>query len=140
MRKPGITEEYLQRGLAENERMHNDMQSLVKQAVHDGTPIAVSLVNTFNDVTSSHDARLAAIRNRLPPNIVMLLALSAVVSMVQIGMQHGELNERELATGAGFILLVSLCYWITFDLNQPQGGMITISQEPMQRLLTSLSQ
>ena len=120
--------------------MHNEMQSLVKVALDDGTPIAVSLINTFNDVTSSHDARLAAIRNRLPASIVLLLCMSAVVSMVQIGMQHGKLDERELTTGIGFVLLVCLCVCVTLDLNQPHGGMITISQEPMQRLLASLSQ
>lgn len=140
IRKPDITEAELQRALAENERMHNELQSLVKQAVDDGTPITIALVNTLNDLTSSHDARLAAVRNRLPPSIVVLLCLSAIVSMIQIGMQHGELSERELATSIGFILLVSLCVWVTLDLNQPQGGMITISQEPLQRLLANLSQ
>lgn len=139
IRHPRITEEQLQKGLAINEQMHNEMQSLVKVAVDDGTPIIVPLVNTFNDLTSSHDARLAAIRNRLPPSIVVLLCLSAIIAMIQIGMQHGDLSERELITGMGFILLVCLCVWVTLDLNQPQGGMITISQEPLQRLLTSLS-
>lgn len=140
IRKPGITEEDLQKALAVNEQMHNDLQALVKVAIDDGTPIAIALVNTLNDVTSSHDARLAAIRNRLPPSIVVLLCLSAIVSMAQIGMQHGQLDERELATGIGFTLLVCLCVWVTLDLNQPQGGMITISLEPLQRLLANLSQ
>ncbi len=139
IRRVNHTEEELQKALTENERMHGEMQSLVKFAIDDGTPIAVSLVNTFNDVTSAHDARLAAIRNRLPPSIVILLCLSAIVAMVQIGMQHGHLDERELLTGGGFILLVSLCIWVTLDLNQPRG-MITISQEPMLRLQSSLSQ
>ena len=139
-RKPRYTEEELQRVLAVNEKMHNEMQSLVKTAVDDGTPIAVSLVNTFNDVTSSHDARLAATRDRLPFSIVILLFLSAIVAMIQIGMQHGQLFEREVITGVGFVILVSLCVWVTLDLNQPLRGMITISQEPMQRVLSSLLQ
>lgn len=139
-RRPHVTENELQKVLAVNEQMHNEMQSLVKVAVDDGTPIAVSLVNTFNDVTSSHDARLAALRDRLPLSIVLLLFLSAIVAMVQIGMQHGTLNEREVTTGVGFVILVCLCVWVTLDLNQPQSGMITVSQEPMQRLLSSLSQ
>ena len=138
-RKPDIVEADLLRVLAKDEEMHNEMQSLVKVALDDGTPIAVSLINTFNDVTSSHDARLAAIRNRLPASIVLLLCMSAVVSMVQIGMQHGKLDERELTTGFGFVTLVCLCVWVTLDLNQPRSGMIQISHEPMQRLLSSLS-
>ena len=140
MRTPHPTEEQFQKGLAANEQMHNDVQALVKVAIDGGTPIAVSLINTFNDVTSSHDDRLAAIRNRLPASIVLLLCMSAIVSMVQIGMQHGKLDERELTTGLGFVLPVRLCVWVTLDLNQPHGGMITINQEPMQRLLSSLSQ
>ena len=76
----------------------------------------------------------------LPLSIVLLLFLSAIVAMVQIGMQHGTLNEREVTTGVGFVILVCLCVWVTLDLNQPQSGMITVSQEPMQRLLSSLSQ
>lgn len=55
-RKSSVTEADLQRVLEIDEQMHNDMQSLMKVAIDDGTPIAVPLVNTFNDVTSSHDA------------------------------------------------------------------------------------
>jgi hypothetical protein len=139
-RRADITEAELQQVLAEDERLHNEMQTLVKQAVDNGTPIAVSLVNTLNDVTSSHEDRLAAMRNQLPASIVLLLGLSAVVAMVQIGMQHGRLDERELVTGIGFILLVSLCIWVTLDLNQPLSGTITVSHEPMLRLQNSLNQ
>lgn len=139
-RRPNFTEAELQQTLAETARMHNEMQSLIKRSVDEGTPIAVSLVNTFNDVTSNHEARLAALRNQLPASIVVLLCLSAVVAMIQIGMQHGTLDERELATGIGFILVVSLCIWITLDLNQPLTGTITVSHEPMLRLQASLAQ
>ena len=91
---------------------------------------------------AAHKQRRATVvrRTALVLVAVVPLALSAIISMVQIGMQHGELSEREVTTGVGFIVLVSLCVWVTLDLNQPQGGMITISQEPMQRLLASLSQ
>ena len=142
--RPDFTEVVLQDELSENERLHNEMQSLVKVAVDDGTPVVVPLVNTLNALTSSHEARLAAVRNGLPSSIVVLLCLSAIVPMIQIGMQHGRtdgsLNERELVTGLGFVILVCLCVWVTLDLNQPQRGTITISQEPLQRLLTTLNE
>lgn len=131
-------EKEMQRVLTTNDQMHNEMQSLVKNAVDGGTPIAISLVNTFNDVTSSHNTRLAAFRNRLPPSIIILLSLSAIISMIQIGMQHGRLDERELTMGASFVLLVSMCVWVTLDLNQLHGGVISVSQEPLQRLLANL--
>src|SRR5271157_1615470 len=39
------------------QEMHAKMTELVGQALSDGTPIAVSLTNTLNEVTSSHASR-----------------------------------------------------------------------------------
>ncbi len=66
-----------ERALRRFQQMHNQMVELVSQALENGTPIAVSLTNTLNAVTSSHAARLAAIRDRLPASIVLLLELRA---------------------------------------------------------------
>src|ERR1700692_1529250 len=49
--------------LRQFQQMHNQMVELVSQALENGTPIAVSLTNALNTVTSSHAARLAAIRD-----------------------------------------------------------------------------
>jgi len=126
--------------LRKNEAMHNQMLLLVKDAVDDGTPVVVPLVNTFNDVTSSHDARMAAVRDRLPPSIVLLLCMAAIISMVLEGMHRGKPDEREFMATVGFILLVSMSLWVTLDLNQPQQGAIRVNQESMQRLLSSMSE
>jgi len=139
-RRSRFSEAELGEFLSTNDQMHARMQSLVKQAVDDGTPVTISLVNTFNNLISNHEERLAAVRNHLPPSIVILLCLSAVVATIQIGMQHGKLDERELVTGISFVVLVSLCIWITLDLNQPLSGVITVSNEPMLRLQAGLNQ
>jgi hypothetical protein len=38
----------------------------------------------------------------------------------------------------GFTILVSLVVWVTLDLNQPQRGWITVSQEPLEQLLKGM--
>ena len=43
-----------QRGLEEVGPMHDQMTALVGEAVDGGTPVVVPLVNTLNEVTSSH--------------------------------------------------------------------------------------
>ena len=40
--------------------------------------------------------------------------------------------------GRGFVVLVGLVVWVTLDLNQPHRGVITVSQEPLQRLLEGM--
>jgi hypothetical protein len=128
----------LQRELETIEHLHGQMQAFVEEAVNDGTTIVVPLVNTLNAVTSSNAARLAAVRDRLPISIVVLLALAAVLSMALTGHQQGVSNEWRPASAIGFVVLVCMVLWVTLDLNQPHGGSITVSQEPMQRLLTTM--
>src|SRR5262249_28039676 len=53
-----LDEASLQKKLGEMQEMQNGMQTLVEQAVDGETPVAIPLVNTLNEVTSSHAARL----------------------------------------------------------------------------------
>jgi hypothetical protein len=118
----------------------NRMQALVEEAVNAQTPVVVPLVNTLNEVTSSHAARLAATRDRLPWSIVLLLFLTALVSTVLVGRQQGASGEWHPRGTAGYILLVTLTVGVILDLNQPRRGLITVSQEPMQRVLGGMGQ
>jgi hypothetical protein len=45
-----------------------------------------------------------------------------------------------IAGSVRFILLVSFVIFVTLDLNQPDRGLITVNQEPMQRLLSTMSE
>ncbi len=125
--------------LSRFQRMHSQMTGLVAEALSDGTPIAVSLTNTLNELTSEHAARLAAIRDRLPGSIVLLLFTSAVVATMLVGRGQGAENRMQVTSTLSFILVVTLAVYVTLDLNQPQSGLITVSQEPIQRLLSSMT-
>jgi hypothetical protein len=136
--KGPLDEAALQRKLGEIQAMEDQMQTLVGEAVEKGTPVTVPLVNTFNEVTSSQAARLAARRDRLPTSITLLLFLAAVVSIGLVGRHQGASGERDLTGTIGIIALVSLVVWVTLDLNQPYRGTIKVSQEPMQRILSGM--
>lgn len=135
---PKSDEAALQRHLAEVQDMHNQMQLLVSDAVRAGTPVAVPLVNTLNDVTSNHAARLAALRDRLPTPVVAVLFLSAALSMALLGWQHGQERKQHRFATCAFTILISMVFWVTLDLNQPQRGLITVSQEPLEQLLRGI--
>lgn len=138
MAQSAPNEATLQHKLDEIQAMHARMQSLVGKAVDDGTAVVVPLVNTLNGLTSSHAARLMAVRDRLPGSIVLLLFLGAVVSMALMGRQQGMSDEWRPGTTVGFAVLVCMVVWVTLDLNQPQRGLITVSQEPFERLLMGM--
>lgn len=131
-------EAILQQRLDEIQAMHRQLEALVKEAVDEGTPVVVPLVNTLNELTSAHASRLSAMRDRLPPSVVLLLILAAIISMVLMGWQQGMSREWHPAAAVGFTALVCLVLWVTLDLNQPQRGLITVSQEPLQQLLKGM--
>jgi hypothetical protein len=128
-----------ERALGQFQQMHNQMVELVSQALENGTPIAVSLTNTLDAVTSSHAARWAAIKDRLPASIVLLLLLSAVISAMLVGREQGATHQSDIDGTVCFIILVSFAIYVILDLNHPDRGLITVSQEPIQRLLSTMS-
>lgn len=129
----------LESALVKFTQLHVQMTEIVAQALNDGTPIAVSLTNTLNEVTSNQASRLAAYRDRLPISILFLLFACSIVTVLLIGREQGAANNSEIAGTLCFIFLVSLAVYVTLDLNQPESGWIRVSQEPLERLLSSIS-
>jgi hypothetical protein len=128
----------LDSALNEFERTHDQMTTLVDQGLSAGTPIAVPLTNTLNAVTSNQAARLAAIRDRLPNSIVALLLVSTVVTIMLIGRSQGYSGSSDVAGMLFFVLLVSCAIYVTLDLNRSERGFIRVSQEPIERLVSSM--
>jgi hypothetical protein len=126
--------------LADIQVLQDELHALVKKEVYDGTPIVVPLVTTFNALTSAHASRLAAVRDRLPPHVVLLLLVTAVLSVVLVGKRYSVAQERRFGAMTGYIAIVCTVVWVTLDLDQPQGGWITVSQEPMKHVLQSLAE
>jgi hypothetical protein len=127
----------LQNALVKFDRMHGQMTQLVAQALADGTPIAVSLTNTLNAVSSNQALRLSAYRERLPTNVLALLFVSAIMTALLFGLEEGNDDRSDMAGKLLFILLVSIAVYVTLDLNRPESGAIRVSQEPIERLLSS---
>jgi hypothetical protein len=128
----------IESALAQSDQMHSEMNQLVAEALNNGTPIAVSLTNTLNAVTSNQASRLSAFRDRLPPSIVVLLFAAAIASVMLIGREQGRDNTHDATGTIFFILLVAVAIYVTLDLNQPERGLIRVSQEPIERLLNSM--
>jgi hypothetical protein len=136
--KGNLDQAALEKELGEIQNMQDQMQVIVGDALDQGTPVAVPLTTTLNGLTSSHAARLAAWRDRLPASIVFLLFVSAIVSMALMGLQQGASGEWHIGATIVFIVLICMVVWVTLDLNQPSRGSSTVSQEPLQRLLSGM--
>jgi hypothetical protein len=119
--------------------MQSEMREVVEQACEAQAPFSAFLLSGFNRLTNAQARRLAAIRDRLPLEIVVLLFVSAIVSTILVGREQGIVGRVEVVGMLGFILLVTLAIYVTLDLNQPQGGFVRVSQEPLRELLSSMA-
>jgi len=138
--RPAPTEAQLDDAVAHINAMQTRMTDLVREAVNANTPVVVPLVDTLNNLTSMHAARLAAARDRLQWPIVGLLAVSALVSTGLLGREQGIAGKRHYLSTVGFMSMIAFALYLTFDLNQPQRGLLRVSQEPMERLVKSIDQ
>jgi len=128
----------LESALAKFDQLHARMTDLVAQAVGAGAPIGPLLTAALNDVKSNQALRLAAYTDRFPSSILILLFASAIVTALLIGREQGAVQSSDIAGTVCFVLLVSIAVYVTLDLNRPERGLIRVSQEPIERLLSSM--
>jgi hypothetical protein len=125
--------------LRNSDALQQRMTDLASVAVNANSPIAVPLVNTLNEVTSSHASLIAAMRDRLPYAVLFLLAATAVVSTILVSRHHGLNNRLNITGTLCYILLVSLAIYVILDLNQPRAGLIKVDTSPLERLAACLA-
>lgn len=133
------TEEEIESALARFDAMHARLTDLVRDAIDHGTPIAAPLTRALNDVASGQASRLAAIRDRLPAGTLLLLAVAASLTSALVGREQASSKQPSVAGTAAFVIIVSLTVCVTVDLNHPTRGINRTSQEPMERLLATMS-
>jgi hypothetical protein len=132
-------QQHLEEVIKQSQQMQDQMTVLAGEALRQGTPIAVPLTNTLNQLISVHAERIGAIENSLPASIAFLLMVSAVVATMLVGREQGFESKTEVSATLSFILMVTLAVYVTLDLNQPRMGMITVSQAPIARVLSTMN-
>jgi hypothetical protein len=115
------------------------MIALVSQATRSEPSITVPLVGSLNELVGVGQAETAALEDRLPFTVVLLLLFCSVAATLIMGREHHRSNQRDLIGTAGFILMVCLVIYVSADLNRPVSRLARVSQAPMERLLASMS-
>jgi hypothetical protein len=133
------TQQHLEQVIKQSQQMQDQMTALVAQALRQGTSIAVPLTNTLNQLISVNAERVGAVENRLPSSIAMLLFVCALVATMLVGREQGFEDTSETAATLSFILMVTLAVYVTLDLNQPQRGIVRVSQAPIARVLSTMN-
>lgn len=90
------------------------------------------VIESVNDVIEMHQRRYAdGVRARIPGSIWLGLLVITVITMGTLGLQIGLSGKRRLVGIIPIALAFAVLVTLILDLNRPQGGFITVSQQPL---------
>jgi hypothetical protein len=129
----------VEKAIKDSQDLQNQMTSLTRDAIDAGTPIAIPLTESLNGLTSSHASLLAAMRDRLPWQVILLLTVAAVISTILVGKYHEVRKRYQLGGTLCYVTLVCMAVFMILDLNNPNRGIVQVSVEPLERLAASIA-
>jgi hypothetical protein len=89
-------------------------------------------VSAVNEVIDVHAKRLTiGVRTRIPPTIWVTLYLLMTIGMFMMGTQIGLSGARHIGMELALALSFSTVLFVIADLDQPQAGLINVSQQAM---------
>jgi len=124
-----------------SEKAHEEMWSIIERNVRQGnnSDTMSSLVESVNQVISIHSLRVTAAVKRLPAILGVVLILSTIISFSLVGVASSADRKRDTTAIALFALVFSAVLMIMVDLDQPQDGMLTVSQAAITDLLRQIT-
>jgi hypothetical protein len=120
--------------LAEVDRLHERIWNAAVAGVAERPAAMLGVLPPVNEVIDLHSTRLAAGRKHLPALVLVLLIASSLLSVAVMGYGCGLGGERRAPLTVALTLLIATSLWITIDLDHPRGGLIQLSDAPLQSL------
>jgi hypothetical protein len=95
--------------------------------------------DSVSQAISVHTARLtAALASRLPPTIIWVLYIVAILSMIIVGFHLSFSGKRNLIGILVMVLIFTVSIMVIIDLDRPLEGFLRVNQQAMfdlQRLI-----
>jgi hypothetical protein len=133
-------EETLREAVARSDRLQDQLWAhAVDIAKKLPSPITALFVASLNDTIDLQGKRIAALQNRVPGIILLLLYVSAGLSALVTGYASGFRNRRSSFAIFALIGLLTLFLTVVVDLDRPQHGFIQVSQQSLKTLQNKIN-
>jgi len=106
----------------------------------DGAPVASAprlYVETLNETIDAQEARLSALNNRVPGAVLALEVFGAAAALALLAL-HISVLGRGLFAMIAAAALVTFLLLVTFDLDRPTRGLITVPATPLLSVRASM--
>lgn len=134
------TPEALQATLARSLEAQSHLWPATKQVLQGDVPgpIKSSIIQAVTGVLAAHNKRLAAVHDRLPDAILVLLTFVAMVSVAVAGYQAGLTGSMNHWRRGAFVLILAALILIIIDFDRSYEGAIQVNQETITSLISNL--
>jgi len=127
-------------GLAKAGELEDRLWRIATDAVKKSDSISTGLlIQSLNDMIDLDQARVTALRNRLPDSIWLMLFLVSIFFMATLGYEFGLTGSRKWTNTILLVITVTTVFFLIADLDMPQRGLVQISQQPLFDLLGKIS-
>lgn len=131
-------QEALARSLEAQAKLWPATKAVIQQEGDMPTPLKASLQQALTEVLDAHTARMAAIYDRLPGAVVILLLVIAMVSIALAAYSAGlNGNACRWRMGTFAVILASLMF-VILDFDMVLRGFIRIDQTSLARLVADM--
>jgi hypothetical protein len=124
---------------ARMDELQRELWGLAGNAVTDD-PVATAprlYVETLNEMIDAHADRVASLRNRVPSTVLALQMFGSAVALGALALYLALLG-RGLLTSLAATVVVLLILFISFDLDRPHRGLITVPDRPLAEARASM--
>ena len=132
----------LQTTREEAEHLQNEFWTrAVAYGQKDPDPVKAGLLlQSLNQAIDLESARWMAYQNHVPPTVIYVNFVVALLATTLVGYAFGRQGQRQLFSTTMLVLAITVVLAVIIDLDQPRQGFIKGSQQPLvdlQHLLTS---
>jgi len=106
-------------------------KNIVAVSQSDRTPMAVACMNSLNEVIDIDSERLAALENRIPATVWILIFIVAMIALFTRGL---TLKRRFWLTLVLAPMTIAIVVGLVADLDSSRSGLIRVEQGPLYRL------
>ena len=128
--------------IARSEELQAELWSIAEEVARtEGSDVVALYIESLNEVIDLHTNRVVAgVYARVPPTILWLLVLGVVLSLGLVGYNAGLTRRRSPFIATVLVISLGAVIWLVVDLDRPQDGFITTSQQPLIDLAESLEE
>lgn len=120
------------RAIAESTRLQQQLWRLAGEAINkapiDGAPRLY--IESLNEAFDAQTERVASLGNRVPTAVLVLELVVAAIALASLGLHLATIG-RGLTTVLVAALLIAATLLVTFDLDRPTRGLITVPATPL---------